>query len=116
MSSNLWANVAVTSTGGRGHGCPNSSSTMLSKSLLKFCSRNGWCLEAVRLNLCSQVTTSETLDEFDDEENVPTIVIDKESEESCIQLNDISHKTTTGERLVSDGESIVLVQHCISSF
>lgn len=35
MSSNLWAKVAVTSRGGKGQGAPSSSSTMLSKSLLK---------------------------------------------------------------------------------
>lgn len=36
ISSNLWAKVAVTSMGERGQGVPNSSSTMLSKSLLKM--------------------------------------------------------------------------------
>ncbi|KAK1390678.1 Serine-threonine kinase receptor-associated [Heracleum sosnowskyi] len=55
------------------------------------------------------LTTNETLDEFDDQENVPTMVIDEESEENCIyQLNDIGHKTTTGGWFVSDGESILL--------
>ncbi|KAL1808575.1 hypothetical protein ACET3Z_025565 [Daucus carota] len=55
------------------------------------------------------LTTSETLDEFDDQENLPTMVIDEESEESCIyQLNNIGHKTATGGWFVSDGESVLL--------
>lgn len=34
VTSNVWANVAVTSTGGSGHGVPTRRSTMLSSSLL----------------------------------------------------------------------------------
>ena len=54
------------------------------------------------------LTTDETLDEFDDQEN-RQMIIDVETEENCIyQLNDIGSKTCTGGWFVSEGESVLL--------
>lgn len=55
------------------------------------------------------LTTSETLEDFDDQENRPSIVIEEESDDSCLyQLNEIGYKTTTGGWFVSEGESVLL--------
>ncbi|XP_065861854.1 KIN14B-interacting protein At4g14310 [Euphorbia lathyris] len=55
------------------------------------------------------LTTDETLDEFDDQENNHTVVIDEETEDSCAnQLKDIGTKSTTGGWFVSEGESVLL--------
>lgn len=54
------------------------------------------------------LTTDETLDEFDDQEN-RQMTIDDETEENCIyQLNEIGCKTSTGGWFVSEGESVLL--------
>ncbi|PON37720.1 WD40/YVTN repeat-like-containing domain containing protein [Parasponia andersonii] len=54
------------------------------------------------------LTTDETLDEFDDQENRQP-VIDEETEESCMyQLNEIGCRTSTGGWFVSEGESVLL--------
>ncbi|KAL8104874.1 KIN14B-interacting protein At4g14310-like [Apium graveolens] len=56
-----------------------------------------------------KLTTSGTLDEFDDQENLPAMIIDEETENNCIyQLNMIGHKSTAGGWFVSDGESVLL--------
>uniref|UniRef100_A0A5B7AJH0 At4g14310 8-bladed propeller domain-containing protein n=1 Tax=Davidia involucrata TaxID=16924 RepID=A0A5B7AJH0_DAVIN len=55
------------------------------------------------------LTTNETLDEFDDQENRPMMIIEEETEDSCIyQLNEIGLKTSTGGWFVSEGESVLL--------
>ncbi|WCJ24079.1 Transducin/WD40 repeat-like superfamily protein [Euphorbia peplus] len=55
------------------------------------------------------LTTDETLDEFDDPENSHTIMIDEETEDTCVyQLKDIGTKNATGGWFVSEGESVVL--------
>ncbi|PIA45469.1 hypothetical protein AQUCO_01700772v1 [Aquilegia coerulea] len=56
-----------------------------------------------------RLTSDETFEEFDDEqENIPESVIE-EMEESCMdQLNEIGWKTSTGGWFVSEGESVLL--------
>ncbi|KAA8527787.1 hypothetical protein F0562_035344 [Nyssa sinensis] len=55
------------------------------------------------------LTTNETLDEFDDQENRPMMITEEETEDSCIyQLNEIGLKTSTGGWFVSEGESVLL--------
>ncbi|CAL8990032.1 unnamed protein product [Prunus brigantina] len=55
------------------------------------------------------LTTDETLDEFDDQENTQKMIIDEETEDTCIyQLNEIGQKTSTGGWFVSEGESVLL--------
>ncbi|KAA8548844.1 hypothetical protein F0562_000528 [Nyssa sinensis] len=55
------------------------------------------------------LTTNETLDEFDNEENRPMMTIEEGTEERCIyQLNEIGCKTSTGGWFVSEGESVLL--------
>ncbi|KAK4427830.1 KIN14B-interacting protein [Sesamum alatum] len=51
----------------------------------------------------------EYLNEFDDQERVPTMIFDEEFEDSCTyQLNDIGGKSSTGGWFVSEGESVLL--------
>ncbi|XP_059650852.1 KIN14B-interacting protein At4g14310 [Cornus florida] len=58
------------------------------------------------------LTTNETLDEFDDQENKPTMMIEEETEDSSIyQLNEIGLKTSTGGWFVSEGESVLLTHN-----
>lgn len=53
--------------------------------------------------------TDERLEEFDNQENMPAMVIEEESEDSYLfQLNEIGHRTTTGGWFVSEGESVLL--------
>lgn len=55
------------------------------------------------------LTTDETLDEFDDQENRPDMIIEEETEENCIyQMNQLGCKTSTGGWFVSEGESVLL--------
>ncbi|KAL0456966.1 UNVERIFIED_CONTAM: KIN14B-interacting protein [Sesamum latifolium] len=51
----------------------------------------------------------ENLNDFDDQERVPTMIFDEEFEDSCTyQLNDIGGKSSTGGWFVSEGESVLL--------
>ncbi|KAI8011911.1 KIN14B-interacting protein [Camellia lanceoleosa] len=53
--------------------------------------------------------TNETLNEFDDKENRPEMIIEEETEDSFIyQLNEIGCKTSTGGWFVSEGEAVLL--------
>ncbi|XP_052189684.1 KIN14B-interacting protein At4g14310-like [Diospyros lotus] len=53
--------------------------------------------------------TNETLDEFDDQENRPGIIIEEEAEDSGIyQLNEIGRKSSTGGWFVLEGEAVLL--------
>ncbi|KAE8714641.1 putative plastid-lipid-associated protein 6 [Hibiscus syriacus] len=62
---------------------------------------------AVEINLESD----EILEEFDDQENRPTAVVEEESEDASVyQLNEIGCKTSTGGWFVSEGEA-ALVAH-----
>ncbi|CAK9138021.1 unnamed protein product [Ilex paraguariensis] len=55
------------------------------------------------------LTTNERLDEFDEQENRPTMTIEVETEDNSIfQLNDIGRKASTGGWFVSEGESVLL--------
>ncbi|XP_057486641.1 KIN14B-interacting protein At4g14310-like [Actinidia eriantha] len=55
------------------------------------------------------LTTSETLDEFDDQENRPAMIIEEETKDSCIyELNEIGRKISTGGWFVSEGEAVLL--------
>lgn len=55
------------------------------------------------------LTTDETLDEFDDQENKNAIVIGGEVEDTCVyQVNEIGTKNSTGGWFVSEGESVLL--------
>ncbi|GFY85434.1 transducin/WD40 repeat-like superfamily protein [Actinidia rufa] len=55
------------------------------------------------------LTTSETLDEFDDQENRPALIIEEDTKDSCIyELNEIGHKISTGGWFVSEGEAVLL--------
>ncbi|CAK7327284.1 unnamed protein product [Dovyalis caffra] len=55
------------------------------------------------------LTTDETFDEFDDQENRNTIIIGEETEDTCIyQVNEIGTKSSTGGWFVSEGESVLL--------
>ncbi|KAK6161269.1 hypothetical protein DH2020_004650 [Rehmannia glutinosa] len=60
-------------------------------------------------NIDSFLMADENLNEFDDQERVPTMILDDEVEESCTyQLNDIGGKSSTGGWFVSEGESVLL--------
>ncbi|GMI64174.1 hypothetical protein like AT4G14310 [Hibiscus trionum] len=60
---------------------------------------------AVEINLESD----EIFEEFDDQENRPTAVIEEESEDASVyQLNEIGCKTSTGGWFVSEGEAALL--------
>ncbi|KAB2599863.1 hypothetical protein D8674_010134 [Pyrus ussuriensis x Pyrus communis] len=62
-----------------------------------------------KLNLELILTTDETLDELDDQENIQETIMDEETEDTCIyQLNQIGQKTSTGGWFVSEGESVLL--------
>ncbi|CAL5413610.1 unnamed protein product [Camellia sinensis] len=55
------------------------------------------------------LTTNETLDEFDDQEYTPAMIIEEDIEDAWInQLNDIGRKTSTGGWFVSEGEAVLL--------
>ncbi|KAJ6689232.1 hypothetical protein OIU85_005615 [Salix viminalis] len=55
------------------------------------------------------LTTDETLDEFDDQENRNTDMIGEETEDTCVyEVNKIGTKNSTGGWFVSEGESILL--------
>ncbi|EEF33558.1 conserved hypothetical protein [Ricinus communis] len=55
------------------------------------------------------LTTDETFDEFDDQENRPVLVIGEETEDTCVyQVNEIGTKSSTGGWFVSEGESVLL--------
>jgi len=55
------------------------------------------------------LTTDETLDEFDDQENGNTIMIGEETEDTCVyEVKEIGTKNSTGGWFVSEGESILL--------
>lgn len=55
------------------------------------------------------LTTDETLDEFDDQENRKAVVIGEETEDNSVyQVNQISLKSATGGWFVSEGESVLL--------
>jgi hypothetical protein len=55
------------------------------------------------------LTTDETLDEFDDQENGDTIMIGEETEDTCVyEVKEIGTKNSTGGWFVSEGESILL--------
>ncbi|KAL3578014.1 hypothetical protein D5086_019518 [Populus alba] len=54
------------------------------------------------------LTTDETLDEFDDQENRNTFIIGEETEDTCVyQVNEIGTKSSTGGWFVSEGESVL---------
>lgn len=56
------------------------------------------------------LTTDETLDEFDDQENRKGLIIGEMNEDTCIyQPKEIGCKTTTGGWFVSEGDTILLV-------
>ncbi|XP_022723121.1 KIN14B-interacting protein At4g14310-like [Durio zibethinus] len=53
--------------------------------------------------------SDERLEDFDDQENRPTAVIDEETEDASIyQLNEIGCKTSTGGWFMSDGGAVLL--------
>ncbi|XVF28569.1 hypothetical protein REPUB_Repub15cG0041200 [Reevesia pubescens] len=53
--------------------------------------------------------SDERLEDFDDQENMPSAVVDKETEDASIyQLNEIGRKTSTGGWFVSEGEAVLL--------
>ncbi|EXB93707.1 hypothetical protein L484_011701 [Morus notabilis] len=55
------------------------------------------------------LTTDETFEEFDDQENRPGMIIEEETDENCIyQMNQLGCKTSTGGWFVSEGESVLL--------
>ncbi|KAJ7979828.1 Transducin/WD40 repeat-like superfamily protein [Quillaja saponaria] len=55
------------------------------------------------------LTTDEKLDDFDDQENRHSSLIEQELEDTSIyQLNEIGHKTSTGGWFVSEGEAVLL--------
>ncbi|KAF5736734.1 hypothetical protein HS088_TW14G00886 [Tripterygium wilfordii] len=55
------------------------------------------------------LTSDETLDDFDDQENKREIIIGEDTGDACnYQLNEIGHKTSTGGWFVSEGESVLL--------
>ncbi|KAI3469792.1 hypothetical protein Pfo_026455 [Paulownia fortunei] len=57
----------------------------------------------------SFLMANENLNEFDDQERVPTMIFEEEVEEICTyQLNDIGGKSSTGGWFVSEGESVLL--------
>jgi hypothetical protein len=54
------------------------------------------------------LTTDETLDESDDQENRNTFIIGEETEDTCVyQVNEIGTKSSTGGWFVSEGESVL---------
>lgn len=56
------------------------------------------------------LTTDETLDEFDDQENGKGLIIEEMNEDTCVyQPNEIGCKTSTGGWFVSEGEAVLLV-------
>ncbi|OWM70498.1 hypothetical protein CDL15_Pgr011974 [Punica granatum] len=56
------------------------------------------------------LTTDETLDELDDQENRNGLMIGEMDEDTCVyQLNEIGCKTATGGWFVSEGEAVLLV-------
>nr|GLL41186.1 uncharacterized protein LOC109176454 isoform X2 [Ipomoea trifida] len=61
-------------------------------------------------NLEIMLTSDEQLDEFDDQENMPTMIMEDDDMEdnSMFQLNQIGHKTSTCGWFVSEGESVLL--------
>ncbi|KAF8401949.1 hypothetical protein HHK36_012900 [Tetracentron sinense] len=55
------------------------------------------------------LTTSENLDDFDDQENRQSMIMQEEIEDTCTdQLHEIGRKTSTGGWFVSEGESVLL--------
>ncbi|XP_050216714.1 KIN14B-interacting protein At4g14310 [Mercurialis annua] len=55
------------------------------------------------------LTSEETLDEFDDQENKQVHVTAEETEDTCVfQVNEIGTKSSTGGWFVSEGESVLL--------
>lgn len=55
------------------------------------------------------LTTDETLDEFDDQENTQEMVLGEETEDTSIfELNEIGSKASTAGWFVSEGESVLL--------
>lgn len=61
-------------------------------------------------NLEIMLTSDEKLDEFDDQENMPTLIMEDDDMEdnSMFQLKEIGHKTSTCGWFVSEGESVLL--------
>ncbi|KAL0414286.1 UNVERIFIED_CONTAM: KIN14B-interacting protein [Sesamum radiatum] len=60
-------------------------------------------------NVDALLMADENLNDFDDQERVPTMIFDEEFEDSCTyQLNDIGGKSSTGGWFVSEGESVLL--------
>ncbi|KAL0376809.1 UNVERIFIED_CONTAM: KIN14B-interacting protein [Sesamum calycinum] len=60
-------------------------------------------------NIDALLMADENLNDFDDQERVPTMIFDEEFEDSCTyQLNDIGGKSSTGGWFVSEGESVLL--------
>ncbi|VFQ63328.1 unnamed protein product [Cuscuta campestris] len=60
-------------------------------------------------NIDDMLTSDEKLNEFEDQENTPSINIEDDTEDnSMYQLNEIGHKTSTGGWFVSEGESVLL--------
>ncbi|XP_011030465.1 PREDICTED: uncharacterized protein LOC105129906 [Populus euphratica] len=54
------------------------------------------------------LTTDETLDEFDDQENINAFIIGEETEDTSVyQVNEIGTKSSTGGWFVSEGESVL---------
>ncbi|KAK3015941.1 hypothetical protein RJ639_005756 [Escallonia herrerae] len=68
------------------------------------------CLNMISSEGDFELTTSETLDEFGDQENGQAMVIEEEeTEDSCMnQLNEIGRKVSTGGWFVSEGEAVLL--------
>ncbi|XP_040993274.1 KIN14B-interacting protein At4g14310-like [Juglans microcarpa x Juglans regia] len=63
---------------------------------------NGKC------NIESILTSDETLDEFDDQENVQGVKLGDRTDDTCIyELNEIGRKTSTGGWFVSEGEAVL---------
>ncbi|KAL3648766.1 hypothetical protein CASFOL_005169 [Castilleja foliolosa] len=62
-----------------------------------------------RDNIDSLLMADENLDEFDNQEKGPNMMLVNEAEESCdYGLNDIGSKSSTGGWFVSEGESVLL--------
>ncbi|KAG9446614.1 hypothetical protein H6P81_012742 [Aristolochia fimbriata] len=58
----------------------------------------------------TQLTTDENFEDYDNQENNPSMLVVEESEESSgDQLFEIGHKSSTGGWFVSEGESVLLV-------
>ncbi|XP_042516973.1 KIN14B-interacting protein At4g14310-like [Macadamia integrifolia] len=56
-----------------------------------------------------KLTSDEKLEDFDDQENRPEVIIPEEIEDSWMdQVHEIGHKASTGGWFVSEGESVLL--------